>query len=100
MEMCYLRGACRSGDIEESGIGQDGTVAKHEKQQKVRRLIWRRLLIPKTSRKTNLKGTYKMRRQSNVLLLISQAKVKASTMWLHLLISHWRLQVYIKEKRG
>ena len=45
--MCYLRGACRSGDLGESGVGKDGTVSKHEKQQKVIGLIWVRLLIPK-----------------------------------------------------
>jgi hypothetical protein len=47
--MCYLRGACRSGDLGESRVDKDGTVAKHEIQQKVRGLIWARLLIPKNS---------------------------------------------------
>ena len=47
-----------------------------------------------------LKETNEMRRQYKMLLLISQAKVKASTIWLHLLVSHWRLQVYAREKRG
>lgn len=41
--MCYLRGACRSGDSGQSGVDKDGTVAKHEKQQKVRGSILIRL---------------------------------------------------------
>ena len=47
--MCYLRGACRSGDLGESGVDKDGTVSKHEIQQKVKELIWAKLLIPKNS---------------------------------------------------
>ena len=44
--MCYLRIACRSGDLGESGVDKDGTVAEHEKQQKVIGLIYGRHLIP------------------------------------------------------
>jgi hypothetical protein len=47
MEMCYLRGDCRSGDIGEPGIDKNGPDAKHEKQEKMRGLIWGILLIPK-----------------------------------------------------
>jgi len=43
MEMCYLRGACRSGDSGQSGVDKDGTVAKHERQEKVRGVIWPRV---------------------------------------------------------
>ena len=37
--MCYLRGACRPGDFGESGVDKDGTGAKHEKQEKMRRCM-------------------------------------------------------------
>jgi hypothetical protein len=49
MEMCYLRGDCRPGDFGESAVDKDGPGAKHEKQEKVRGLIWARLLIPKNT---------------------------------------------------
>jgi hypothetical protein len=49
MEMCYLRGDCRPGDFGEPGIDKNGPGAKHEKQEKVRELMWARLLIPKNT---------------------------------------------------
>jgi D-mannonate dehydratase len=49
MEMCFLRGDCRPGDFGESAVDKDGPGAKHEKQEKVRGLIWARLLIPKNT---------------------------------------------------
>jgi hypothetical protein len=49
MEMCYLRGDCRPGDFGEPAIDKDGSGAQHEKQEKVRGLIWARLLIPKNT---------------------------------------------------
>jgi len=79
--MLDLRGTCRPGDFGESGDDKDGTASKLEKQEK-------------------LKGTNEMRRQSIVSPLISQAQVKVSTMWPHLLVSTWKLQVYAKEKGG
>jgi hypothetical protein len=45
--MCYLRGACRSGDFGESGVDKDGTGAEHERQENLRGLIWARHLLPK-----------------------------------------------------
>ena len=45
--MCYLRGACRSGDLEESGVDQGGTGSKHKKHEKMSGLIWARLSISK-----------------------------------------------------
>jgi len=36
MEMCYLRGDRRSGDYGEPTIDENGSGAKHEKQEKVR----------------------------------------------------------------
>jgi len=45
--MCYLRGACRSGDLEESGVDQGGTGSKYKKHEKVGGLIWAGLLISK-----------------------------------------------------
>jgi hypothetical protein len=47
--MLDLRGTCRPGDFEQSGVDKDGTGAKHEKQEEVRGLIWARLLIPKNT---------------------------------------------------
>ena len=47
--MCYLRGDCRPGDFGKSGIDKDGPGAKHEKQEKVREVIWVRPLIPKNT---------------------------------------------------
>lgn len=38
--MCYLRGDYRSGHFGESEIDEVGPGAKHEKQEKVRTLIW------------------------------------------------------------
>jgi len=49
MEICYLRGDCRPGDFGESAVDKDGPGAKYEKQEKVRGLIWARLLIPKNT---------------------------------------------------
>ncbi len=46
--MSDLRGACRSGGSGESEVDEDGTVAEHERQQKVKEFIWARLLSPKT----------------------------------------------------
>jgi hypothetical protein len=47
--MCYLRGDCRPSDFAEPGIDENGSGAKHEKQEKVRGLIWARLLIPRNT---------------------------------------------------
>jgi len=49
MEMCSLRGDCRSGDFGEPAIDENGPGAKHEKQEKVRGSIWGGLLIPKNT---------------------------------------------------
>jgi len=45
--VCYLRGDYRSGHFGESEIDEVGPGAKHEKQEKMRRLMWARLLLPK-----------------------------------------------------
>ncbi len=47
--MSDLRGACRPSGLGESGVDEDGTVAEHERQQKVKEFIWARLFIPKNS---------------------------------------------------
>jgi len=47
--MCYLRGDCRPGDFGEPAIDKNGPDAKHEKQEKMRGLIWTRPLIPKNT---------------------------------------------------
>ena len=47
--MCYLRGDCRPGDFGEPGIDKNGPGAKHEKQEKVRRLIWAISLNPENT---------------------------------------------------
>jgi hypothetical protein len=49
MEMCSLRGDCRPGDFGKSAIANDGSGAKHEKQEKVRGLVWARLLSPENT---------------------------------------------------
>jgi len=51
MEMLDLRGACRPGNFEESGVDKDGTGSKHEIHEKVRGLIWPRLFDPQTLQK-------------------------------------------------
>jgi hypothetical protein len=49
MEVCCLRGDCRSGDFGEPAIDEIGPDARHKKQEKVRGFIWARPLIPKNT---------------------------------------------------
>ncbi len=43
--MLDLWGTCRPGNFGESRVDKDGTGSKHERQEKLRELIWARLLI-------------------------------------------------------
>jgi hypothetical protein len=43
--MYYLRGDCRPDNIGEPEIDKDGPAAKHEREEKMRGLIWTKLLI-------------------------------------------------------
>jgi len=49
MEVCYLRGDCRSVDFGESAIDEVGPGIKYEEQEKVNGSIWVRLLIPQNT---------------------------------------------------
>lgn len=49
-DVLSLRGECGPGDFGESAIDKDRPGAKLKKKEKVRGLVWARLLIPKNTR--------------------------------------------------
>jgi hypothetical protein len=74
MEVCYLRRDCRSGDFGEPAIDKSGPGAKHKKQEKVRGLIWARLLSPKNTIWTSVLFAREMGNYPRTLMVLMFAE--------------------------